>query len=202
VNFGDPRVAESVWDRLHPCPMSGCWLWSGKTDSKGHALLIVDKQHRRVHRHVYAAAFGEHLVDGRHIEPACGVRGCCNPLHFYQMSADELHRRRMASQQARRNRIRRGADGRRRERNAHLRHRFGIGVDDEERMLAAQHGSCAICRSDITARRHVDHDHTTGAVRALLCHFCNLGLGQFRDSPERLESAAAYLRLHSSADDA
>lgn len=53
-----------------------------------------------------------------------------------------------------------------------------LGVDDAEyaRMLAAQDGRCAIpgcTRTPKTRRFHVDHDHRTGQVRALLCHLHN-----------------------------
>lgn len=62
-------------------------------------------------------------------------------------------------------------------------------------MLAEQGGVCAICRAAPAA--HVDHDHATGAVRALLCFNCNGGLGQFRDDPDTLREAAEYVRFHS-----
>ena len=61
-------------------------------------------------------------------------------------------------------------------------------------MLEAQGGVCAICRTG--TRRHVDHDHATGAVRALLCFNCNGGLGQFRDDPCLLHAAALYVEHH------
>lgn len=56
-------------------------------------------------------------------------------------------------------------------------------------------GRCAICGDANPGRRgwQVDHDHTTGAVRGVLCRSCNLGLGNFRDSPALLTAAAAYL---------
>lgn len=61
-------------------------------------------------------------------------------------------------------------------------------------MLAEQEGLCAICRAAPAA--HVDHDHSTGAVRALLCFNCNGGLGQFRDDPYVLQMAAFYVKHH------
>lgn len=81
-------------------------------------------------------------------------------------------------------------------RNASLKRQYGITLEDYERMLAAQEHCCAICGADYPGGKgdfHVDHDHATGEVRALLCHACNVGLGHFGDDPDRLRVAAAYL---------
>ncbi len=80
------------------------------------------------------------------------------------------------------------------ERTYHLRRRYGITAGDADAMLAAQDGLCAICRAAPAA--HVDHDHETGAVRALLCFNCNGGLGQFKDDPAVLRAAADYVEAH------
>ncbi|MGR6996992.1 endonuclease VII domain-containing protein [Yinghuangia aomiensis] len=50
---------------------------------------------------------------------------------------------------------------------------------------------CVICL--VARAEHVDHDHETGRVRALLCFNCNAALGQFKDRPDALRRAAAYL---------
>jgi hypothetical protein len=79
-------------------------------------------------------------------------------------------------------------------RTYHLSRRYGISADEADVMLEAQGGLCAICRS--APAEHVDHDHRTGQVRALLCFNCNGGLGQFGDDPVRLRAAAAYVERH------
>ena len=79
-------------------------------------------------------------------------------------------------------------------RTYHLTHRYGITADEADLMLEAQGGVCAICRAVPAA--HVDHDHSTGRVRALLCFNCNGGLGQFRDDPAVLQAAVFYVEHH------
>jgi hypothetical protein len=83
-------------------------------------------------------------------------------------------------------------------------HVIGLGVTeaDYERMLEEQGGVCAICeqpetviwkRSGKPKALSIDHNHTTGQVRALLCHACNSALGSFREDPELLTRAIDYL---------
>ena len=82
-------------------------------------------------------------------------------------------------------------------RERHLVYDLGISLDCYEKMFAAQGGKCAICKTDKPQHRHglmcVDHDHSTGAVRGLLCHPCNMMLGWSKDDVSRLRSAATYL---------
>ena len=83
-----------------------------------------------------------------------------------------------------------------RNRKAKLKRAYGITLEIFEAMLAAQGGCCALCHTDTPGGRgvfHVDHDHYTGKIRALLCAQCNVGLGSFNDSPELLNEAARYL---------
>lgn len=78
-----------------------------------------------------------------------------------------------------------------------LRRKYGLTAERFDEMLAAQGGGCAVCSTTEPGGRwglfHVDHDHETGEVRALLCHRCNVGLGYFGDDPELLRLAADYL---------
>lgn len=58
--------------------------------------------------------------------------------------------------------------------------------------LSKQDGVCGICRGPMVPIC-VDHDHSTGAVRGLLCSDCNKALGFLRDDPRRALAAATYL---------
>lgn len=70
--------------------------------------------------------------------------------------------------------------------------RYGLTITQYDAMRLAQANRCAICDEE-SASLVVDHDHSTGVVRGLLCHLCNLGLGHFRDRMPVLERAQAYL---------
>lgn len=76
-----------------------------------------------------------------------------------------------------------------------LRSRYDISVTEYERLFRLQDKRCAICRNRPQTRRlAVDHNHRTGAVRGLLCDWCNRKvLGGARDKPAILRAAAEYL---------
>lgn len=72
-------------------------------------------------------------------------------------------------------------------------------IDDRAIFIINNHdGKCDICRSTVTgySKRslNIDHDHKTGMVRGLLCHKCNIGLGNFNDNIDLLQRAIFYLK--------
>lgn len=87
-----------------------------------------------------------------------------------------------------------------RRRNYQLQWMYGISEQDYDRMFQGQGGLCAICghpeskgRGAGAGRLCVDHCHTTGVVRGLLCTLCNSAIGKLRDDPAILRNAIAYL---------
>lgn len=85
--------------------------------------------------------------------------------------------------------------------------KFGLTEERYAKLLAEQDGKCSIClklearlnwRSQKPTLLSVDHNHTTGDVRGLLCTSCNRALGLFGDSLETLRSAVTYLERHKS----
>lgn len=81
-------------------------------------------------------------------------------------------------------------------RDSHLRRKYGIPPGTFARLLAEQNGVCAICLTPSDKTLHVDHCHTYGVVRALLCDSCNRGIGHLKEDPAVLRRAAEYVELH------
>ena len=83
--------------------------------------------------------------------------------------------------------------------------KYGMTVDEHDRMLAAQGGKCGVCGSPEPRGKQahwvVDHDHSCcpgekscgDCVRGILCRPCNLAIGNLADDPEKCISAASYL---------
>jgi hypothetical protein len=74
--------------------------------------------------------------------------------------------------------------------------RYGLTPEDKQALFEKQDGKCAVCSDLLKPGRtgtHLDHDHTTGKVRGLLCGLCNVMLGHFRDDPALLKNALVYL---------
>jgi hypothetical protein len=80
--------------------------------------------------------------------------------------------------------------------NSILKKKYGITLAQFEQMLTSQNRKCAICNGDLMGKSdtHVDHSHATNKIRQLLCRFCNIGLGHFRDDPELTQRATEYLK--------
>lgn len=73
---------------------------------------------------------------------------------------------------------------------------YGLSEEDLARLYDAQGRKCGGCGKGIglTGKDvHVDHCHSTGRVRGLLCQGCNIALGAAKDSHETLHNLAHYL---------
>jgi hypothetical protein len=141
-------------------------------------------QYRSRPRHISVPAGSKWCPDCGQVKPesefarsrasASGIASYCLPCH---------------NERGRRSIAKRGSS-----RTYHLTRRYGITAEEADAILEEQGGVCAICR--MAPAQHVDHDHETGAVRALLCFNCNGGLGQFKDDPFLLHVAAFYVQHH------
>lgn len=89
------------------------------------------------------------------------------------------------------------------QRSARYKVRFGITAADYDAKLASQGGVCAICGRPETKRNQsglmslaVDHNHTTGQVRGLLCYRCNTTLGGLDEDTAIMRAMIDYLHRY------
>ena len=79
-----------------------------------------------------------------------------------------------------------------------LESRYGLTGNDVEAMLVAQNYKCALCLKQFDGRGpgklHIDHCHSTGHIRGILCVKCNTALGSLGDTEEALLRVLEYLR--------
>jgi hypothetical protein len=83
-----------------------------------------------------------------------------------------------------------------------LKAKYGITVEDYQSMFDSQGGVCKLCGMEETTKISkgdgvrslaVDHDHNTGKVRGLLCHQCNVVLGQYEKHKDLFPKFQEYL---------
>lgn len=93
-------------------------------------------------------------------------------------------------------------------RNKHLKRNYGLTLFNLKQMFEKQEGKCSICESDMKFENGnynkgdkrngrevcVDHDHSTGRVRGLLCFHCNTAIGHLFDNPKAVENIKNYLK--------
>lgn len=90
---------------------------------------------------------------------------------------------------------------RRHDRKSVLKWKYGITFEQYENTFNAQGCTCAICGSKEHGGKNwnVDHCHSTGMFRGVLCNYCNLMLGYARDNYNTLHAAIEYLQKHATA---
>lgn len=84
-----------------------------------------------------------------------------------------------------------------------MKKKYGISVEQANEILESQEHKCSICLNSIffyvgkSGNRNsvacIDHDHSTGNVRGILCHKCNVAIGFLRDDISLLDRAKSYL---------
>jgi len=83
---------------------------------------------------------------------------------------------------------------------------YGISKIEVAKLYEAHNFRCAICQKEATIDRsgkkrlglYIDHDHTTGQLRGLLCNRCNLGISYFKECIDLFYRAIEYLGKYSS----
>jgi Recombination endonuclease VII len=87
-------------------------------------------------------------------------------------------------------------------RMAHICRNHALSAREYRSIMGGSDGKCSICRRSFSAsiRPNIDHCHSTGMLRSLLCVACNSALGLFRDDADIVLAAVAYLehwrRIH------
>jgi len=80
-------------------------------------------------------------------------------------------------------------------RNQFLKNKYGITIEEFETMMEQQDHKCFICGKPLGEKRYgVDHNHTTGKIRAILCVTCNSALGMVDDDTSILEAMINYVK--------
>lgn len=130
-------------------------------------------------------------------------RPCTKKKHIlYKENYKKTHN--IQEMEARRHSKKRAALSQVQIKDAKLRARYKITIDQYNILSEIQGGVCAICKkpetmrfskkSPLTRPLGVDHCHTTSKVRGLLCSRCNSGIGHLHDNIDLLQSAIEYLK--------
>jgi len=83
--------------------------------------------------------------------------------------------------------------------NRRLLYKFGITLEEYNKILQTQGNGCAICGKNAEndyQRLGVDHCHKTGKNRGILCSHCNSGIGYLQDNIEILKNSIKYLKKY------
>lgn len=124
----------------------------------------------------------------------CSECKCCTRERSkkYRIEHPDKIRQMRQNYKERRKEIRYNTD-----RKTYLKHKYRINEEQYELMYNSRKGCCDICGKHVDYKKLcIDHNHTSNALRGLLCKDCNLGLGLFKDSIVYLQNAVKYLERY------
>ncbi len=79
VNFGDPRIEDRIWDKIAPCPTTGCWLWTATFAGAPQIRWKIDGKWAVINvRRIFGELAG--VADAKIIIGDCSH--CVNPAHY------------------------------------------------------------------------------------------------------------------------
>lgn len=129
--------------------------------------------------------YSEYHRNGAHLRPACKECSAKRRRRYYRQT-------RAKSRQASREHY---AQNREKLNTATVARRYGLKPQQYLHLLASSNYSCQVCGvRPPKAQLHLDHCHSTGEVRGILCRGCNHALGNVKDNHSTLEKLAAYLK--------
>lgn len=80
VIYGDPVLPERYWDKVYPCPITGCWIWGGASKRAGYGIIYLDGGVRSAHRAMFKVANG-YLPE--YVCHQCDFPPCVNSEHLF-----------------------------------------------------------------------------------------------------------------------
>jgi len=137
-----------------------------------------------------------------HPERKAHAKGLCASCYnrFNLLSDNDRYERSLAQRRETLKKRRSMPDFPALQKNRTLKHRYGITLDDFERMKLEQNGLCFICGKEGGTTKntalYVDHCHKKNVPRKLLCQKCNFALGILEQGEEFVSKLYAYLDLH------
>ncbi len=90
-----PTVVERFWQKVHPEPNSGCWIWLSSLHENGYGEFWYNGTKVRAVRFSYEQSKGP-IPRGTELDHLCRVRACVNPDHVEAVTHQENMRRRRA----------------------------------------------------------------------------------------------------------
>ena len=124
---------------------------------------------------------------------SCGLTSACRECSV--LLAKTIYKRRISRDPAYAKRY--YAKHKDRYRASSILKRYRISIEECDRMLESQNGTCAICKVETPESNGkmlcIDHDHETGMVRGLLCSNCNRALGHLRESVPAMFNMIGYI---------